>query len=125
MNYSEYLFANLLRKYDKKFDEMEYDLQFAEITELYSNYEFSRFNESNKSEHDCMIGYLKDKYIKFLKEGYNVVVKINTSEIDISNGDEIINIASKLFVGANDFEMVDTITEIDLDDYISLGGKTK
>jgi hypothetical protein len=39
MKYGEYLLSCLLKKYDKEFNELEYDIQFDAITLLYSNFE--------------------------------------------------------------------------------------
>ena len=64
ISYSEYLFSNLLKLYDKEFEEMEYDLQFESIRKLYDKFHDSKFNDINKGEYDCIIAYLKDKYKK-------------------------------------------------------------
>jgi hypothetical protein len=42
MKYGEYLLSCLLKKYDKEFNELEYDIQFDAIT-FYSNFEKSIF----------------------------------------------------------------------------------
>ena len=63
MNYQVYLFSCLLKKYDKEFEEMEYDLQFEEAPFRYADFEKSSFNVSEKGEYDCMVEYLENKYI--------------------------------------------------------------
>ena len=64
ISYSEYLFSNLLKLYDKEFEEMEYDLQFESIRGLYGEFEKSKSNKDTKGEYDCIIDYLVDKYKK-------------------------------------------------------------
>jgi hypothetical protein len=62
MNYNYYLFSCLLKEYDKDFEQMEYDLQFKKIPKLYEEFFISDFNDTNKSEYDCMVNYLTTKY---------------------------------------------------------------
>ncbi len=62
ISYSEYLFSNLIKLYDKEFAELEYDLQFERIGGLYEEFEKSVFNKDTKGEYDCIIDYLVDKY---------------------------------------------------------------
>lgn len=61
MNYNEYLFSCLLKIYDKKFKELEYDLQYEDIGKLYLQFAESKFNINTKSEYECIIDYLKNK----------------------------------------------------------------
>lgn len=62
MNYQQYLFSCLLKLYDKEFEQLEYDKQWDEISWRYLNFLGSEFDISTKSEYDCIIDYLKDKY---------------------------------------------------------------
>lgn len=62
MIYSEYLFSCLLKLYDKKFDELPYDIQFGGIMMHYYEFWTSKHNDENKSEYDCMINFLNEKY---------------------------------------------------------------
>jgi hypothetical protein len=62
MNYNVYLFICLLKLYDKEFNELEYDLQFQDAPKLYDDFFASDFNDTNESEYDCIVAYLKDKY---------------------------------------------------------------
>jgi hypothetical protein len=68
MNYSQYLFSCLLKIYDKKFSELEYDLQFEQLPVLYGEYDSSEFNTADKGEYECILAYLKDKYPNADKE---------------------------------------------------------
>lgn len=68
MNYSVYLFSCLLKIYDKKFSELEYDLQFEQLPVLYGEYDSSEFNTADKGEYECILAYLKDKYPNADKE---------------------------------------------------------
>ena len=60
--YQIYLFLQLLLMYDKPFRMLPYDLQFEEGCEMLKKFEASKFNTDDKSEYDCMIEFLKDKY---------------------------------------------------------------
>jgi hypothetical protein len=62
MNYSLFLFYNLIKLYDAKFEQLEYDLQFEQLPSLYTDFALSSFNDSRKGEYDCIIEYLKNKY---------------------------------------------------------------
>ena len=68
MNYSMYLFSCLLKIYDKKFSELEYDFQFEQLPVLYGEYESSKFDDPLKGEYECILDYLKDKYPNADKE---------------------------------------------------------
>jgi hypothetical protein len=59
MNKNEYLFSCLLKIYDKKFEEMEYDLQYEKVKQLYLEFLESKFNVDTKSEYMCIIDFLK------------------------------------------------------------------
>lgn len=131
MNYNVYLFSCLLKIYDKEFNELEYDLQFQRVPKLYEDFFESDFNNENKSEYDCMIEYLEDKYIKYFdvhvfysrSHGFSVPIKINTSEVD-EDDDAIIEYAilnDKL--DRDDADSVSYVQEVKLYDYIGMGGK--
>lgn len=64
MNYSQYLFSQLLCLYDNEFSQLAYDIQFAEAQILYSQFEKSSFNVDILSEYDCIINYLNNLYNK-------------------------------------------------------------
>jgi hypothetical protein len=96
MKYGEYLLSCLLKKYDKEFNELEYDIQFDAITLLYSNFEKSIFCVDSLGEYESMLNYLKHKYHAFYvlkvfftrNNGYTFKLEIQftlTSEDDIIN----------------------------------------
>jgi hypothetical protein len=64
MNYSQYLFSQLLSLYDINFAELPYDIQFGEAMEIYNQFEKSNFNVDILSEYDCIINYLSNTYKK-------------------------------------------------------------
>jgi len=64
MNYSQYLFSCLIKLYDSEFEQMEYDIQFYDTINEYEIFENSNFNDGNKSEYECIVNYLNDKYGK-------------------------------------------------------------
>jgi len=60
--YQIYLFLQLIQCFNKDFAELPYDIQFEEGCELLKEYENSIYNNDNKSEYDCMVEFLNDKY---------------------------------------------------------------
>lgn len=62
MDYNLYLFSNLVKLFDKDFDELPYDEQYNKLPIMYDEFHDSKFNVYNKSEYDCIIDYLTDKY---------------------------------------------------------------
>lgn len=60
--YSFYLFAELIKLYDEDIVNMEYDLQFHYILELYDEYEQSKYNVDTKGEYECILNFLDNKY---------------------------------------------------------------
>ena len=62
INYSVYLYSNLLKLYDKDFETLEYDLQYKMIPDLYKAFEESTFNDPNKGEYECIINWLNNQY---------------------------------------------------------------
>jgi hypothetical protein len=131
MNYNEYLFSCLLKIYDKEFEQMEYDLQYERIAQRYLGFSQSKFNVDTKGEYECMIEYLEDKYIKYFDvhvfysrtKGFSVPIKINTSEVD-EDDDAIIEFAiatDKL--DPDDADSVSYVQEVELYDYVGMGGK--
>lgn len=64
MNYDVYLFSNLIKYYDTEFEQLPYDEQWDKLPTLYEGYDNSKFNVDTKGEYECMIDFLKDKYIK-------------------------------------------------------------
>ena len=78
-----------------------------------------------------MIEYLEDKYIKYFDvhvfysrtDGFSVPIKINTSEVD-TDDDAVIEFAiatNKL--ERDDAEHVSYVEEVELYDYVGMGGK--
>ena len=62
MNYSMYLFSNLIKFHNKEFEESCYDEQWEDLPTLYEEYEKSKFNIDTKGEYECMEDYLNEKY---------------------------------------------------------------
>ena len=132
MNYNEYLFSCLLKKYDKEFEQMEYDLQYERIAQRYLGFTQSRFNVDTKGEYECIIEYLEDKYTSYYEihvffsrnDGYSVPIRISTKDLEEFDDDSIINFAITFdYLNNDDAIMVDRVEEIDYDEYISMGGK--
>lgn len=63
MTYYQYLFSNLWKLRDKKFKELEYDLQWGLIFVEYDRFINSKFAQLDTSIHDCMELYFADKFL--------------------------------------------------------------
>ena len=61
MNYSLYLFSNLVKFFDKEFDELPYDEQWDFLPGMYIQFRLSKFNVIDQSEYDCITNYLDDR----------------------------------------------------------------
>ena len=62
MYYNQYLFVSLLKLYDSKFNDLEYDIQFKLGLMQYKDFEESEFNGYDKTEYECITDYLNDLY---------------------------------------------------------------
>jgi hypothetical protein len=65
MKYGEYLLSCLLKKYDKEFNELEYDIQFDAITFILLILKRVFFCVDSLGEYESMLNYLKHKYHAF------------------------------------------------------------
>jgi hypothetical protein len=101
MNYDVYLFSNLIKFYDKGFEELPYDEQYDILPTLFDNFENSSFNVNTRSAYDCIIDYLNDKY------------SINTNEIDTNKIDDKVLDRAKQYLCADDEnDLINQITNI-------------
>lgn len=133
MNYNEYLFSCLLKIYDKKFEQLEYDLQFEKIAQRYLGFTQSKFDDDAKPEYECIVEYLEDKYIKYFDVHvfyntfvfrFSIPVKINTSEVD-TDDDAVIEYAISIGrLDRDDADHVSYVEEVELYDYIAMNGLT-
>ena len=131
MNYSMYLFSCLLKIYDKKFSELEYDLQFEQLPVLYGEYDSSEFNTADKGEYECILAYLKDKYPNADKEAIirkiqaivkefgsfttaNIQASCDVSILTIGNH---IHLASRFYYDKADVEVYEDGGENEIDEY--------
>ena len=62
MDYSSFLFNNLLRCFDKEIETMPYDLMYTAHLDLMREFLTSPFNTDEKSEYVCMVNFLKSIY---------------------------------------------------------------
>ena len=79
MNYNQYLFSCLLKIYSLEFEQLEYDLQYEKVFELYKEFEDSKFNIYTKGEYDCIEDYLKDKYYDLYTNRKLKLIDLNLS----------------------------------------------
>jgi len=131
MNYNVYLFICLLKLYDKKFNELEYDSQFKKAPKLYEEFFASSFNDTNKGEYDCILAYLKDKYPLADKEAVirkiQAIIKefgdFTTADIEASCDVSIpvignhIHLASRFYYSKADVEVYEDGGENEIDEY--------
>ena len=83
MHYSFFLFSQLYNVIHP--NETPYDILFEELLELYSDFEESLYNDPDKGEYECMVGFLeacKDIIIKPAKEEGKVLLIDRGSFID-------------------------------------------
>jgi hypothetical protein len=63
MNYEHYLFSKIWERRDKRFRELEYDLQWGSIFVEYDKFLKSKFENLETSLYDCIELYFADKYL--------------------------------------------------------------
>jgi len=131
MNYSMYLFSCLLKIYDKKFSELEYDLQFEQLPVLYGEYDSSEFNTADKGEYECILDYLKDKYPNADKEAIirkiQAIIREHTDftsaniqascDISIPSVGNHIHLANHFYFGHANVEVYEDGGENEIDSY--------
>ena len=66
MNYSQFLFNQLLRDLLKTNYPMPYDILFDVSLIAYRDYNESNYNDSNKDEYSCMVSYIENNTEKLL-----------------------------------------------------------
>lgn len=66
MNYSQFLFSQLLRDYLRTNYPIEYDILFEVSLISYRDYNESNYNDSNKDEYSCMVSYIENNTEKLL-----------------------------------------------------------
>lgn len=60
MNYSKFLFSQLIRDIIETKYGIEYDILFDVSQIIYRDYFDSKYNNVNKPEYECMTEYIKD-----------------------------------------------------------------
>ena len=63
MEYSSFLFSQLLREFSPKYDELPYDEMYGAHINLLLEFEKSEFNVDSKPEYDCICDFLNSKDI--------------------------------------------------------------
>ena len=66
MNYSQFLFSQLLRDLLRTYYPIPYDMLFDISLTAYRDYNESNYNDSNKDEYSCMVSYIKNNNEKLL-----------------------------------------------------------
>ena len=66
MNYSQFLFSQLLRDLLRTYYPIPYDMLFDISLTTYRDYNESNYNDSNKDEYSCMVSYIKNNNEKLL-----------------------------------------------------------
>jgi len=60
MNYSQYLFGQLMQAHLGGCGNVPYDILFPKTMCLYDGYEGSEYDVEDKSEYDCMVNYIRN-----------------------------------------------------------------
>ena len=68
MNYSQYLFGQLIQALTNGCGNVPYDMLFPVTMCLYDGYEGSEYDIEDKSEYDCMVNYIKNNDMLILNE---------------------------------------------------------
>ena len=66
MNYSEFLFSQLIRDIIKTKHPIEYDILFEISSSIYNDYDESNYNNPNEDEYACMVSYIRNNNEKLL-----------------------------------------------------------
>lgn len=107
LNYSEYLFSQLLSCFNKDFSEMEHDLQFDIIKPAYAGFIKSKFNTEEYGEYECMHNYLNEVYpnefdslVGYTEEMRNTItshlVYYYDYEVNTSIGQAVLELIAKI-----------------------------
>ena len=112
MDYSMYLFSNLIKYYDAEFEELPYDEQWDSLPTLYEGYDNSKFNVDTKGEYECMIDYLQEKYPRNVG-GYDVSVLQKARQYLCTNDDkDLLNQFGSIVNNINQDELIDYVDEV-------------
>jgi hypothetical protein len=113
MEYSEYLFANLLSVYDDDFKKKSYDYQYNLVPQLHLDFLNSEFNDPSKQEYDCMCNYLDADMHKTSYVAHEIVEQIFDMKVCDSINPEIWALVSKRILATIDVpeQNVDKIEE--------------
>ena len=66
MNYSQFLFSQLIKDLLKTNYTIQYDTLFDVSLMIYNDYNESKYNDSNKDEYSCMVEYIQNNEEKLL-----------------------------------------------------------
>jgi hypothetical protein len=66
MNYSQFLFSQLIRDLLKTKYPIEYDRLFEISSIIYKDYDESNYNNPNEDEYACMVSYIENNIEKLL-----------------------------------------------------------
>ena len=112
MDYDVYLFSNLIKLFDKEFEELPYDEQYDDLPTLYADFENSKFNVDTKSAYDCMVEYFQDKYPRNIG-GYDVKVLTKAQQYLCADDDyDLINQFNNIVNNVNQDELIDYVDEV-------------
>lgn len=108
MNYSEFLFTQLLRANSKRFDEMEYDLLYK-YGHYYSSFEGSTYDDEDKGEYECIEEFLSGS-------SYITMAAIK----EMTHRDEDIYFITGLEYGVRDLDSVDDRQNFEVKNIIAI-----
>jgi hypothetical protein len=67
MDYTSFLFSNLLREFNKSYDELPYDEMYDKHIALLLEYEKSKFNVDDKTEYQCIVDFMEWREVSNIK----------------------------------------------------------
>ena len=67
MNYTSFLFSNLLREFNESYNELPYDEMFSAHVDLLIQFETSEFNVNDKTEYQCIVDFMEKEEVNKLK----------------------------------------------------------
>ena len=112
MDYDMYLFSNLIKYYDKEFEESPYDEQWDDLPSLYEEYDKSKFNVDTKGAYECMIEYFNEKYPRKIG-GYDVKVLEKAKQYLCADNDkDLISQFTNILYNLDQHELIDYVDEV-------------
>jgi hypothetical protein len=89
MEYGAFVVAQLLQEISPSHKDLAYDYLYSDAIKIYKDFEQSFYNDSNKSEYDCIHSYLlyivnkKQKELQHMLDAVDDFISLWTSDIEL------------------------------------------